>query len=344
MIDFERLYKAYDDDGIYALQLEVGDVCFQACSYCYMNALPREKNRLSDEKIAEILVDSKNLGITAIEWLGGEPLLRDSIFKHMGYARDLGFRNNMWTGGLPLADKAIREKTADLCRHGLIAFHLSTLDPEIYERLHPGRSAEDMRTILDAIKSLLEYGYPANKLLNSVTFTGQQTASDMINTIEYFEENFGIETSVNVYHTYLRPGTDPGELEKFIPSKKEIAKVYRHWKKQADLDMLPMNCVNKQYCSATVAVLCDGGVTGCATIREKDPPNVYTDGRFCDIVERHRDYLIFKRLKDSENLPENCRTCKASDNCWGCRSRAFAAGEGIFGRDPRCFRTGDKNE
>jgi len=48
MIDFERLYKAYDNKGFYALQLEVGDQCHQGCIYCYMNALDTPVNTLSD--------------------------------------------------------------------------------------------------------------------------------------------------------------------------------------------------------------------------------------------------------------------------------------------------------
>ena len=36
-----------------------------------------------------------------------------------------------------------------------------------------------------------------------------------------------------------------------------------------------MNCVNKQYCSATLAVLCDGRVTPCATIRDPGMPSIH---------------------------------------------------------------------
>jgi MoaA/NifB/PqqE/SkfB family radical SAM enzyme len=130
MIDHERLEKAYQEDGIYALQLEVGDVCHQGCIYCYMNALDEPKNTLSDQTVEDILHDSARLDITAIEWLGGEPLLRDSVFDHMALAKELGFRNNMWTGGLPLADDQVLKKTAELTAHGLIAFHLSTINPQ----------------------------------------------------------------------------------------------------------------------------------------------------------------------------------------------------------------------
>jgi radical SAM protein with 4Fe4S-binding SPASM domain len=339
MIDQEKLQKAYDEDRIYALQLEIGDVCDQGCIYCYMNAIPEPVNQLSDLSIAAILEDAVRLDIAAIEWLGGEPLLRRSIFKHMARARELGLRNNMWTGGLPLADRKILTQTAKLTCHGLIAIHLSTVSRDVYRLLHPDRPAEDMEIILDAIRRLLDTGYPADQVLNSVTFTGLQTSDDMIATIDYFEERFGIKTCVNVYHTYLRPGLKDVGFQRFIPSISEVARVYKRYGRQYGLKHFPMNCVNKQYCSATMAVLCDGSVTPCATIREAGAPKVFLDGGLYDIFNKYRDKLIFSRLKKVENLPQECRRCKISEDCWGCRSRSFAAGLGLEGRDPRCFRS-----
>ena len=104
-----------------------------------------------------------------------------------------------------------------------------------------------------------------------------------------------------------------------------------------------MNCVNKQYCSATVAVLCDGSITPCATIRQKNAPNVHKDGSFYNIINEKKDYFIIKKLKDKKNLHEDCKTCFLSNICWGCRSRSFAAGRGLYGKDPRCFRKKEIN-
>lgn len=337
MINYEALNKAYDHDGIYALQLEVGDVCRQGCIYCYMNALPEERNTLSDRLIAGIIEDSARMGITAIEWLGGEPLLRDSIFEHLEYAESLGLRNNMWTGGLPFSDDDIIAKTARLCRNGLISVHVSTVDRTAYKLLHPDRPESDLDTILDGVRRLLAAGYPPEQILNSVTFTGLQTTEDMIRTIDFFEDEFSIRTSLNVYHTYLRPGLEPGELARFIPDETEVAKVYRRFSRQWGVKEFPMNCVNKQYCSATAAVICDGSVTPCATIRD-DRWNIHRVGSFREIYEKDRDYLIFKHFKNDANLPERCRRCNLSAECWGCRSRAYAADLGIYGKDPRCFR------
>jgi len=337
LIDYGKLYEAYEKHSFYSIQLEVGDLCYQGCIYCYMNALENPKNTLTDEEINNILDDCKRLGIVAVEWLGGEPLLRENIFEFMARTCDYGIRNNVWTGGLPLGDKVIIENLNKYARNGLIAFHLSTINPEIYVKLHPKRNPEDIDTIINGVRKLLDLGYPNEKLLNSVTYTGMQPAEDMVETIKYFYENFGIKTTVNVYHTYLRPGTPPGDLTKFIPDGREVAKVYRYYAKIWNVKQFPMNCVNKQYCATTFAVLCDGNVTPCATIREKDAPNIHTE-RLYEIVNRHHDWLAIEKFREKGNLPEQCRNCFMSDECFGCRSRSYAEGKGLYGPDPRCFR------
>ena len=57
MIDYDRLYQDYENDKIYALQLEIGDKCHQNCIYCYMNAVEEDKNTLSDDQIKNIILD-----------------------------------------------------------------------------------------------------------------------------------------------------------------------------------------------------------------------------------------------------------------------------------------------
>jgi radical SAM protein with 4Fe4S-binding SPASM domain len=213
------------------------------------------------------------------------------------------------------------------------------VNAEVYQRLHPDRPTEDLDQILAAIAQLLDYGYPASQILNSVTFTGLQSAADMIETIDYFESRFGIATSLNVYHTYMRPDQSRSDLQRFIPSEEDVAAVYERWTDQTGFTDMPMNCVNLQYCSATAAVLCDGSVTPCATIRDPEAPRVGPSRRFAAIVRDYRSYLTFEHFRKEENRPPECRVCEFSDCCWGCRSRSYAAGLGLYGKDPRCFRS-----
>ncbi len=338
MIDFDKLFQAYENRGFYSLQLEIGDICHQGCVYCYMNALDSQSNSLSDSQIRRILEDAHRLGISAIEWLGGEPLLRHTVFEHMALCETLGMRNNVWTGGLALQQDDILRNTAKYARNGLISVHVSTVDPQLYKIMHPKRPQNDLDVILNRVQDLLDLGYPSDQLLNSVTFTGLQSAENMIETIDYFEQAFGIKTSLNVYHTYLRPGMTRADLQRFIPDRTAVKKVYKRYCRQWGVKEFPMNCVNKQYCSATLAVLCDGSVTPCATIREQNAPSIHDDPSLYRIAEKHRDHLIFSRYRDMKNLPTPCRQCRLRDTCFGCRSRSYAAGKGLYGRDPRCYR------
>ncbi len=337
LIDYTGLGEAYARRGIYALQLEVGDLCFQNCIYCYMNALPDPKNTLSDREIDQILLDAKELG-TAIEWLGGEPLIRPGVLDFLARGQELDFRNNVWTGGLPLADPSFARRLAALATSGLIAFHLSTLDPALYESLHPGRTSEDIRIVLRAVELLLEEGYPPSRILNSVTFTGLQPSWDLIETVDFFGLKYGIKTSLNIYHTYLRPGIPQGELVRFVPSPSEVVKVRKRMGLEWKTKLLPMNCVDSEYCSATMAVLCDGSATPCATIRPPGTPNIHRDGSLREIFHEHRAELTIERFRKKENLPAPCRSCVTNNHCFGCRSRAHAAGLGLYGHDPRCPR------
>ncbi|MBN2461917.1 MAG: radical SAM protein [Candidatus Cloacimonetes bacterium] len=341
LIDYKRLNEAYNCGNFYSLQLEIGDFCYQGCLYCYMNALPQSKNTLSDDDIHNIITTAGRLGISTVEWLGGEPLLRDSVFEHMETCIQLGIRNNVWTGGLPLRSQEIRKKVAKLARNGMIAFHISSIDKKTYRILHPQRPDSDLDEIINAVRELIACGYPPEKVLNSVTFTGLQSAGDMIATIDYFAEELGIRTSLNIYHTYLRPDLDSSVLDQFIPSRSSVEQVYKRYAKQWKMTAYPMNCVNKQYCSATIAILCDGSVTPCATIRPEDAMNIHSDGTLEEIIAVNRGELTFSLFRNRENLPPECRECPQTDQCFGCRSRAYAAGKGIYGRDPRCFHYHD---
>lgn len=336
LIDQGSLRTAYERGGFYALQLEINDSCDQGCVYCYMNALPRSTELLAEAEIRGVLRDAAGAGFSVVEWLGGEPLKRSGWPALLERARELGLRNNVWTGGLPLAEPGVAERLAELCDTGLVSVHLSTLDEAMYERLHPGRSAADIATILRGIERLLEAGYPAERILNSVTFTGLQSADDLIATVDAFESRYGIRTSLNIYHTYLRPGYDMSSLERFIPDPRDVFRVHKRCERQWG-GPLPMNCVDKRYCSTTVAVLNDGAVTHCATIRE-GVGNVREPGGFARVLSEHRTDLTFESMKAASGLPAGCASCAMSEDCWGCRSRAYAAGLGLTGPDPRCYR------
>lgn len=57
-----------------------------------------------------------------------------------------------------------------------------------------------------------------------------------------------------------------------------------------------------------------------------------------ELFLRQRDFLVYLPMKLGLDLPADCRKCPLGAKCWGCRSRAYTAGRGMHGKDPRCFR------
>ncbi|MBL7190695.1 radical SAM protein [bacterium] len=338
LIDNTILHDRYDNDLVYALQLEINDTCFQGCDYCYMKAPTVHEGRLDDAILLKVIYEAQEMGVHAIEWLGGEPLFRENALNFMAEARNLGIRNNLWTGGLPLADMETARQCAHLTDNGLISFHLSTLDKEIYEKLHPGRPVSDLDDIIKGVENCLAAGKPPQMMLNSTTFTSLQPVEDLTAAIDFFNAEYGIPSCVNVYQFYEpRSEENRNEVMRFAPDLKSIRKVLNHLYKTSGSVAHGANCVDKYYCSATIAVLNDGRLTPCATIRPKNAPSIFDTG-LKDTFFRHRDWLIVKKLKDDANLPEGCSTCKINDECWGCRAKAWDYFQDIYQRDPCCFR------
>lgn len=337
LIDWEKLRNLYERDLVYALQLEINDSCEQGCDYCYMNAPTIRRGRLDSDVLRRVISEAADMEVYCIEWLGGEPLLREDVFDLMAFANEAGLRNNMWTGGLPLVEEGVAQGCVELTEGGLISFHLSTLDPEIYRRTHPGRPLEDMRDIVRGVENCLAAGKPPNMMINSVTLTSRQSAEDMTAVMDHFKEKYGIPTSVNVYQFYEpRSEENREEVMRFAPNLKTVRKVLNRLHRGEGNVAYGANCVNKQYCSATAALLNDGRLTPCATIRPDDAPLIFDQG-LKGTFEEHRDWLVVKKLKARDNLPEGCKTCRLNDDCWGCRAKSWDYFQNIYDRDPVCF-------
>lgn len=338
LIDYERLYRAYDNDEIYSIQLEVENICDDGCENCFMNRPGNLSDRLSDELIKDVLYSSKKLNVTAIDWVGGDPLLRSSIFELLSLSKNLDLRNNVWTTGLNFRNDSFIKELIKYTEKGLISVHLSTTNPIIYEELHNNRTAKDIDTILEGVCKLLKYGYHPEKIINTISFTKLQPIDDLVDTIDLFYSEFGIKSNLYIFNQDMERKRFLKELDEFDPYQSNIRYVYDKLKEIWGVKELSLSCINKQYCSTVVAVLFDGRVTPCTMIRELSAPNIRDYDTFYQVVVKHRNHLIYKNLKSIEKLPISCQTCIISNKCWGCRAKSFSTGKGLFDADPGCYK------
>jgi radical SAM protein with 4Fe4S-binding SPASM domain len=329
--DCEEVVRYFEESRIYAVQIESCLACPQDCLYCYASADDAPCTELPGERIIRLLDEAASMGIRAIDWLGGDPLMREDWFNLMEAARERGLLNNVWTSGIPLRNASVADKVVDVSEGGFVSVHLDSLDEQIYGTLHAGNPAENISAILQGVANLLDAGKPAGEIINCITFTRPLAGTDVEQTIRYFS-GMGIRTCL----TQICMAGLGADHPEWIPSPDEI----RHACEVRDrinyprsaLSMSTMD-VNKFYCGGAVCVTVEGDVTPCSVIR-KGFGNIH-EAPFRTVVGRHREELLFAPLREG-HLPGGCSTCKNQAVCWGCRATAFYTFGDMMGEDPNC--------
>jgi radical SAM protein with 4Fe4S-binding SPASM domain len=323
----------FEQNRVYTLQIESNLACAQGCHYCYASSDISQNRELPEGIIRSILDSAARMGIRAVDWLGGDPLVRKDWEELMEYAMDLDLKNNIWTSGLPLKDLDVAKKVVELTEGGFISVHLDTLDEDLYERLHSG-NVEKIRAILDGVENILSLGKSPDCIFNCITFTKDLAGEDVRRTIRYFFEEKGIRTCL----TQMCGVGLAREHEEWVPSPEDIkdAVISRDDINYpaTEVSMSTMDA-NKYYCGGAICVTVDGDVTPCSVIR-KGYGNVLSEP-LESIVERNRESLLYTELRDKNNLPVDCKTCDNNSICWGCRALAYYEAGDILAADPKCW-------
>jgi MoaA/NifB/PqqE/SkfB family radical SAM enzyme len=136
--DHAEVIRFFEKNLVYAVQIESCLSCEGGCRYCYASAQDPLTAELPAACIHRILHEVKEAGVRAIDWLGGDPLMRKDWYELARAAQDLGLINNVWTSGIPLADPRVAQQVAEVTSGGFVSVHLDSLDEEIYRVLHTG--------------------------------------------------------------------------------------------------------------------------------------------------------------------------------------------------------------
>jgi radical SAM protein with 4Fe4S-binding SPASM domain len=333
-----ELMEYFEQNRVYTVQIESNLACGQGCLYCYASSDTSQNSELPKDVIKSVLDSAAGIGIRAVDWLGGDPLIRKDWNVLMEYAKEKGLKNNVWTSGLPLADMVVAKNVVELTEGGFISVHLDTLDEDIYRRLHSGNVA-NIKTILQGLDNILELGKSPDCIYNCITFTKDLAGEDVQKTIRYFFEEKRIRTCL----TQMCGVGLAQEHQDWIPGLEQIRDAVdlrdESNYSSTDTSMSTMDA-NKYYCGGAICVTVDGDVTPCSVIR-KGFGNVLSEP-LETIIERNRDSLLYTELRDKDNLPGKCKTCDNNTICWGCRALAFYEVGDILAADPKCWLTKNK--
>jgi radical SAM protein with 4Fe4S-binding SPASM domain len=334
--DYKELVRYFEENKVYTIQIESNLACDQGCLYCYASSNYDKEKELDTEVIKRTLDSASEMEIKAVDWLGGDPLLRNNWYELMKYAMNLGLRNNIWTSGLPLADLDIAKKAIEVSDGGFISVHLDTLDEKLYENLHTGDPKMKISAIIKGVNNLIDLGKDQNAIFNCITFTKSLAGEDIRRTMAFFFNEKGVRTCLT---QMCRVGSAVDHPE-WMPSAHEVkasivARDAINYP-NSEISMSTMD-TNKFYCGGMICVTIDGDVTPCSVIR-KGFGNVH-DESLKDILDKNANELLFTELRDKKNLPNGCNTCQNSSVCWGCRATAYYERGDMLAKDPNCGLT-----
>lgn len=329
--DEQKRYFA--DKRLYTLQIEAADVCYQGCLYCYAGSTPKEKQGLTTLEIKGLLADAAALQIRAIDWLGGDPLLRRDWYELMLHAGSLGLVNNIWTSGLPLRHRHIAQKVHEVTKNGFVSVHVDSINPDTYALLHQDGNPHYIEHIIQGVDNLLALGKPADRMINCITYTRKQTPEDAIETMRWWFEEKGMRTCLTMFN----PSGMGRKWRDQEPSLKDVEEVYKERDRINYGEGVSIGAMDtdKYYCGTMATVTFEGDVTPCSVIRtgvgniRKLP--------FREIVAQHLDTLVHGDLHDTSTMPAPCNSCTENAYCWGCRASAFNYNNDANGLDPKCW-------
>jgi len=306
--------------------LMINGSCNLQCKYCYISA---GENSFSNANFSDIssrvnLLDTIDVQTVIIG--GGEPLLHRNIFEVLKMSSDR-MKTHLLTNGT-LINLNVAQKLVKSGIEGL-SISLDSVIPTIHNELRDG----SFKAVIKGIKHCVDEGldvnvnscitqknfeqaqhmikFAENVGLKSITFEGLNPVGkgkDCENLLLTFEDTESFLNNLNLYLKELKPDVD-------------VLMFYPQW------------------------VRWDNTATGCGV--GKDFFGVDPNGNFMpctnlpltlgNIHKREFDEIwnceIMNKLR--EDRSGGCDTCEFKNQCGGCRSKAYAAGD-IFGSDPSC--------
>lgn len=332
--DHEVQKRYFEEHRLYALQIESTDACPQDCIFCYAGSSTVQTHGLTDQEIQRILEDASSAGIRAIDWLGGDPLVRPGWYELMCRADELGLVNNVWTSGLPLGDPEVATRVHEVTARGFVSVHLDSIFPSTLARLRRGGDSGQMETIVSGVDHLLGLGKSPDRIINCITFTSVQEPGDTIETMRWWMHEKGVRTCLTLFN----PAGQGAHLASLEPDPQSVKQVFRERDRinygQEDVSIGSMD-TDRYYCGTMATVTFTGDVTPCSVIRQG--VDSIRSRPLSQILEEHMPRLVHSALHDPDALPSPCNRCRHNSHCWGCRASAHHYTGDADGVDPQCW-------
>ncbi len=306
------------------VDFELTSKCGGACTYCYASSPFFAGESMATGLALQIVDDLVALGVTQVQWCGGDPVLHKDWEKIVGYAGEHGINNSVFVAGI--VSQRLAKALAAVPNIHLVGINFDTVDPDDFMGTHTQQKVLGQK--YKAFDYLRDAGFHPSRIMPCLTLT-KFSARSIERTLDWLVDEMGAGyVPMFVYHP-IGEGTD----SEFIPSQADIQRAYEYRaKKLGDywLRIGPTEC-GRFYCRSKFHVTYDGRVRPCAVLYDFEVGNV-NETPLKEIVGAHASRLCY----DFE-VQGACSTCDNSDVCWGCRSNAYFYQGDITASDPMCW-------
>ncbi len=336
-IDMSQFSTAAAESRPELVSWNVTNRCNLACDHCYLGAGERAEAELSFQE-GRLLIDQLvDAGTHMLILTGGEPLMRRDIVGLAAYASSRGLLVVLGTNGMLLSPGKVRElKAAGVAGAGI---SLDSLRPEKHDGFRGVQGA--WKGAVAGIRNCVAQDLPVLLQMTVLPWNRGEVLEMM---------DFAQREGVTGFTLYFLVCTGRGErLSDITPSQYgEALALLVEAQRRYPAMMVRARCAPqigqmasqqgsalvgnagclaaRQYCRITP----DGDVTPCpylplkaGNVRERPLRDIW------------RDSPLFQRLR-MEVPGGRCGRCDFRQMCGGCRARAFALDDDLFGEDSWC--------
>ncbi len=306
------------------VDFELTSKCGGACTYCYASSPFFAGENMPTEMALGVIDDLVEMGVTQVQWCGGDPVLHEDWQKIIGYAGERGINNSVFVAGI--VTTRLAKALAELQNIHLVGVNFDTIDPDDFMGTHI--SAKVLEQKYKAIKYLRAAGFHPSRIMPCLTLTSF-SAHSIEATMDWLVDEMGAGyVPMFVYHP-IGEGAD----SKYVPSPEQIQRAYEYRaKKLGDhwLSIGPTEC-GRHYCRSKFHVTYDGRILPCAVLYDFEVGNV-KDTPLQELIADHGKKLCY----DFE-VNGACASCDNNDVCWGCRANAYFYKGDVTASDPMCW-------
>ncbi|MFZ2074382.1 MAG: radical SAM protein [Methanoregula sp.] len=303
--------------------------CPLRCAHCYVNASEHEaEGVLSTDEAYAVIDQICEMGRPVVILSGGEPLMRDDIFRIARYGTKKGLVMAMGTSGVLIDETCAREIRDSGIRK--VAISIDSADPSVHDSFRGLAGAWDRA--VQGIRHCVNEGIGV-QINTTVLSPDIQAIKDVV--------SLGTGLGVSDYQLFFPVPTGRGNDVPWLTPQvyedliREVLVAY----KDTDVNIRPTCAPQFRRIADTLGIRnpawgrgCIAGISYCRIFADGDvTPCPYLPARAGNVRESPLETIwhespVFLALRDVSLLTGKCGRCGYREVCGGCRARSYATG------------------